>query len=344
MDRTDQLINSFIDELNAQGYVPEWEFGLGGDDYQQLYALPYTQWQKENWGKGAYFQHDPDRYLTSQGLYTGQFPDAIPITEDEARTDPRFAKDYDVWQRHLNNFQTRNDEFSGFVGNVFGNIFTPAAALALGAMGTSLLGGLTAPAAGAGAGAAAAETGVLGGSTAFGAPAAAGGAGTGGAIGGGAALGGAGAGGGVLGGGAGLGAGVGGSVAGSGGVGLGVLGGGAGLGTGTAATGLGGLLGSIAPYAPLIATGLSGLTSLIGGAMGADAAKDASRDQINAAREANVLLAALYDQQRQDMAPYRDAGYTALGRLGELVKSPVGYQRYTAPSPLAVTVRPPWAS
>jgi hypothetical protein len=77
--------------------------------------------------------------------------------------------------------------------------------------------------------------------------------------------------------------------------------------------------------------------------MGANAAKDAARTQADAAREANILLAALYDQQRQDLGPYREAGYTALARLGELAQAPVAYERFRAPAPMGATFRPPYA-
>jgi PPE-repeat protein len=113
------------------------------------------------------------------------------------------------------------------------------------------------------------------------------------------------------------------------------------LGAGAAGTsGLLGTLGSLGAWAPLISSGISGLGSLIGGAIGSGAAKDAARTQADAAQQANILLAALYDQQRTDMAPYREAGYAALSQLGDLVKSPVTMGTYTAPKPLMATFAP----
>ena len=106
MDQIDRLIGDYLSQLSAEGYTPQYEFATaeqeGGSG--QLYALPTTEAQRAQFGQGSYFASDPDRPLTSQGLNTGQYPDAVALTEEQARTDPQYAKDYEVWQRHLGKF------------------------------------------------------------------------------------------------------------------------------------------------------------------------------------------------------------------------------------------------
>lgn len=58
-----------------------------------------------------------------------------------------------------------------------------------------------------------------------------------------------------------------------------------------------------------------GAGQIVGGLMGADAARDASRDQIQAAREANDLTWRMFEQNRADMEPWRQVGVGALGQL-----------------------------
>lgn len=54
----------------------------------------------------------------------------------------------------------------------------------------------------------------------------------------------------------------------------------------------------------------------IGGALiGADAAGNAAQTQANAANNASAQQLAMYQQNREDMAPWRAAGVNALGRL-----------------------------
>lgn len=55
-----------------------------------------------------------------------------------------------------------------------------------------------------------------------------------------------------------------------------------------------------------------GGTSLISGYMGSQAAKKAAGMQADAARYAADLQQQQYEQSREDLAPYRDIGYTAL--------------------------------
>lgn len=54
---------------------------------------------------------------------------------------------------------------------------------------------------------------------------------------------------------------------------------------------------------------------LYGANQASDASRDASQAQIQAAREANALQLAIYQQQRQDQAPFRDIGAASLGTL-----------------------------
>ena len=59
--------------------------------------------------------------------------------------------------------------------------------------------------------------------------------------------------------------------------------------------------------------------SLAGGAMSSSAAEDAASQQQDAAMLARQDQMALMKQQRQDAAPYRDAGYNALAQLNYLM-------------------------
>jgi len=55
-----------------------------------------------------------------------------------------------------------------------------------------------------------------------------------------------------------------------------------------------------------------GGAGLLGASMQAKAAESAASQQANAANQASALQKQMYEQQRQDYAPYREAGYTAL--------------------------------
>lgn len=55
--------------------------------------------------------------------------------------------------------------------------------------------------------------------------------------------------------------------------------------------------------------------NLLGGAMGADAAKEAAKIQAAASKDANALLKYQFDTTRADMLPYRAAGTLGLGML-----------------------------
>lgn len=57
------------------------------------------------------------------------------------------------------------------------------------------------------------------------------------------------------------------------------------------------------------------------GLIQANAAKSAAKTQANAANAANAIGSAEYQQTRADQEPWRQAGMTALGQLGDLTKS-----------------------
>lgn len=58
--------------------------------------------------------------------------------------------------------------------------------------------------------------------------------------------------------------------------------------------------------------------SIISGAIGADAAKDAANTQAGAARESAAMQKAMFDIQNAQQAPYREAGYSALNDITAL--------------------------
>lgn len=63
-----------------------------------------------------------------------------------------------------------------------------------------------------------------------------------------------------------------------------------------------------------IATAIVG-SAVIGGIVSSDASRRAANTQADAARAANDTQLAMFDQNREDMAPWRTAGETALGQL-----------------------------
>jgi hypothetical protein len=115
-----------------------------------------------------------------------------------------------------------------------------------------------------------------------------------------------------------------------------VAGAGAGTGAGIAgagaagAAGTGGAMSTIADWAPLLGPAISTGGSLIGGVIAGGAASDAARQQQDAARESNALLAAIYAQQRADMEPWRQAGQQALGPLQALAGNMPQFDPYQA--------------
>ncbi len=63
-------------------------------------------------------------------------------------------------------------------------------------------------------------------------------------------------------------------------------------------------------------------TDLLGGALANRSANKALDAQSAAAQEANALQKYMYDTTRADYAPFREAGYTALGQLQNLLQNP----------------------
>ncbi len=70
---------------------------------------------------------------------------------------------------------------------------------------------------------------------------------------------------------------------------------------------------------PLILGGASTATSLIGGKMASNAAKDAAATQVASADKALALQKQQYDASQARVAPYVAAGQQSLGRLSNLL-------------------------
>lgn len=104
------------------------------------------------------------------------------------------------------------------------------------------------------------------------------------------------------------------------GIGTAGAGGAASAGAGIGAGGLGG--GGMASWFDLIPSLINAGTSIAGGVMGSQAARDAARTQAGSAEEANRLLWDIYQQNRSDLAPFREAGTAALGGLAGLAGQP----------------------
>jgi len=60
---------------------------------------------------------------------------------------------------------------------------------------------------------------------------------------------------------------------------------------------------------------IAGGSTLLGAKMSADAAKSAARTQAASADRAMAQELAMYEQSREDLGPYRELGYTALGDI-----------------------------
>jgi len=76
-----------------------------------------------------------------------------------------------------------------------------------------------------------------------------------------------------------------------------------------------------------IATAIVG-SAIIGGIASSSAANKASKAQSRAAQQAADVQRQQYEQSREDLAPFRDTGVTALGRYGDLLgmRGPEAYQ------------------
>jgi hypothetical protein len=68
------------------------------------------------------------------------------------------------------------------------------------------------------------------------------------------------------------------------------------------------------------------LEALIGGFFQSRAASKAADAQLKAARESNALQKQMYDQQREDLAPWREAGSNALTQAQGLLANPSAIQ------------------
>jgi hypothetical protein len=73
---------------------------------------------------------------------------------------------------------------------------------------------------------------------------------------------------------------------------------------------------------------LGGVGNVVGGIVGANAAKDAAQTQADAAKAAQDQQLAMFNTINAQQAPYRAAGYGALGNLGSLGTGT--YQMYDA--------------
>jgi hypothetical protein len=76
-----------------------------------------------------------------------------------------------------------------------------------------------------------------------------------------------------------------------------------------------------------IATAIIG-SAIVGGIASSSAASKASKAQSRAAQQAADVQERMYQQSREDLAPFRDTGVTALGRYGDLLgmRGPEAYQ------------------
>jgi hypothetical protein len=83
---------------------------------------------------------------------------------------------------------------------------------------------------------------------------------------------------------------------------------------------------------------IAGGASLLGGMMGADAAKDAAAMQVAGGDRAMAQQLRMFELGREDMAPFREAGYTALKDIAQLMPmftqqfGPEQLARYLDPS------------
>lgn len=71
-----------------------------------------------------------------------------------------------------------------------------------------------------------------------------------------------------------------------------------------------------------IAGGIGAIGNIAGGIMGSSAASDAANAQVQAAKNANALQKYMYDQNRQDSAPWRTQGASATNYIARLLGVP----------------------
>jgi hypothetical protein len=82
-------------------------------------------------------------------------------------------------------------------------------------------------------------------------------------------------------------------------------------------------------WGQLIGPAISATGSVIGGSIASRAAKNAAETQSQAAQEANRVLLQMYGQTREDLTPYRLAGYGALGNMIQQAQDPFQAGQYT---------------
>ena len=90
-----------------------------------------------------------------------------------------------------------------------------------------------------------------------------------------------------------------------------------------------------------VSAAVVGGTSLVTGAMGARAAKDAARIQAEAADRAAAQQREMFDIGRADLAPYRERGYAALGDIAQ--RMPYFTQQFTTEEALSPYLDPSMA-
>lgn len=161
----DPGIAAFLDYFNAlpHGYVPQSQFAY--DNNGALWSYPADPFYQQafvsrNTGEPNYYAGtNPNGTVTAQDLATGNVPGAElisggsqyvypggspngygpstapppPMTADQLRK----ALDLNYWQQAIQSGNATDDEFRGFVANVFGNSFTLPALFASGAMGAN---------------------------------------------------------------------------------------------------------------------------------------------------------------------------------------------------------------
>lgn len=66
--------------------------------------------------------------------------------------------------------------------------------------------------------------------------------------------------------------------------------------------------------------------SLLGGILGSKASSKAAKAQLQAAQQSNALQKEMFDIQRADMAPWREAGSAAIGQINALLSNPSSLQ------------------
>lgn len=82
-------------------------------------------------------------------------------------------------------------------------------------------------------------------------------------------------------------------------------------------------------WSSIIGPAISAGGSLAGGIVAGRAARGSAQTQVEAAQQANDMLRRMYEEQRGDLAPYRETGYRGLEQLAGLGDTPFTYGQYT---------------